>query len=68
MPTTVLLKLYADWGEKPDAPDLDALWNDLGVVRGDNGEVRFDNRKPLAKLRIAITRRTDASPGLPTNG
>ena len=53
----VMSKLYARMATKADAPDLDALWNELGIRRTDNGDVTFDNAKPLAKLRIAITQR-----------
>ena len=53
----VMSKLYAQMATKPDAPDLDALWNELGIRRTDSGDVAFDNGKPLAKLRTAITQR-----------
>ena len=52
--TTVLADLYAKMGHKPYAPDLDALWRDLGVsMRG--GRVSFDDSAPLASIRRAIT-------------
>jgi hypothetical protein len=42
------------------APDLDALWRELGVQpRG--GGVSFDDDAPLAAIRAAITR-TPTSP------
>ncbi|MDR3386551.1 MAG: hypothetical protein P4L92_05815 [Rudaea sp.] len=52
----VMTKLYADWATKPVAPDLDALWNELGIVHDASGSASFDDRKPLAKLRASITR------------
>jgi hypothetical protein len=36
------------------APNLDALWRDLGV-RVRDGEVDFDDNAPLAAVRAAIT-------------
>ncbi|MGH6736244.1 MAG: hypothetical protein ACRECX_09205 [Methyloceanibacter sp.] len=52
--TTVLSDLYAKMGDKPYAPDLDALWRDLGIsVRA--GKVTFDDSAPLAPIRRAIT-------------
>lgn len=56
--TTVLADLYAKMRAQPYAPDLEALWRELGlVVRG--GRVTFDDRAPLAPIREAIT----AKPG-----
>jgi hypothetical protein len=38
----------------PVAPDLDALWRELGIsVSG--GKVTFDDSTPLAPIRRAIT-------------
>ena len=52
--TTVLADLYKKMRDKPYAPDLDALWRDLGVsVQG--GGVTFDDNAPLAPIRRAIT-------------
>jgi hypothetical protein len=52
--TTVLADLYAEMRDKPVAPDLDALWRELGIsVSG--GEVTFDDSAPLAAIRRAIT-------------
>ena len=56
--TTVLADLYAKMGTTPYAPDLDALWRDLGVSVKD-GRATFDDEAPLAPIRRAIT----ASPG-----
>jgi hypothetical protein len=52
--TTVLTDLYAKMGDKPYAPDLDALWRDLGVSVKD-GRAAFDDEAPLAPIRRAIT-------------
>jgi hypothetical protein len=52
--TRVLSDLYAAMKDKPYAPDLPALWSDLGVVAGDGG-VRFDDSARLAAVRRAIT-------------
>jgi len=52
--TNVLADLYAKMGETPYAPDLDALWRDLGVSVGE-GAVTFDDSAPLAPTRRAIT-------------
>jgi hypothetical protein len=52
--TTVLSDLYATMRAKPYAPDLDALWRELGIsVAG--GRVTFDDSAPLAPIRRAIT-------------
>lgn len=52
--TTVLADLYKKMRAKPYAPDLDALWRELGVsVQG--GRVVFDDSAPLASIRRAIT-------------
>jgi hypothetical protein len=52
--TTVLADLYAKMGAKPYAPDLNALWRELGVSVKE-GRVVFDDRAPLASIRRAIT-------------
>lgn len=52
--TTVLTDLYAKMGAKPYAPDLDALWRDLGVSVKDE-RAAFDDEAPLAPIRRAIT-------------
>jgi hypothetical protein len=52
--TRVLQDLYAAMKDKPWAPDLPALWADLGVVAGDGG-VHFDDSARLAAVRRAIT-------------
>ena len=52
--TNVLRELHEAMGTSPHPVDLDGLLRDLGVsvVRG---EVRFDDRAPLAAIRRAIT-------------
>jgi hypothetical protein len=52
--TAVLADLYDKMRAKPYAPDLDALWRELGVSV-QNGNVVFDDSAPLAAIRRAIT-------------
>lgn len=52
--TTVLSDLYKKMRAKPYAPDLDALWRELGVSV-QQGRVVFDDSAPLAPIRRAIT-------------
>jgi hypothetical protein len=52
--TTVLADLYAKMRDKPYAPDLEALWRELGISVSD-GRVSFDDSAPLAAIRRAIT-------------
>jgi hypothetical protein len=52
--TTVLSDLYNKMRSKPYAPDLDALWRELGVSV-QQGSVVFDDSAPLAPIRRAIT-------------
>jgi hypothetical protein len=57
----VLSDLYEKMRAQPYAPDLDALWRELGiVVRG--GRVTFDDSAPLAAIRQAITAKPAAAP------
>jgi hypothetical protein len=51
----VLTKLHDEWGAKPVAPDLGALWRDLGL-RPRDGSIEFDDAAPLAAIRAAITK------------
>lgn len=51
----VLTRLHDEMGTKPAAPDLDALWRDLGLKVRDDG-VQFDDKAPLAAIRAAITK------------
>lgn len=54
--TTVLRDLYAQMKDKPVTPDLDQLWQQLGIrQRGDEVELRDD--APLAATRKAIMAR-----------
>lgn len=52
--TTVLTQLYAAMSDRPVAPDLAQLWNDLGIRR-DGDAVRFDEVARLAGVRRALT-------------
>jgi predicted metalloprotease with PDZ domain len=52
--TRVLTELYARMKDSPDAPDLTALFERLGVRAG-KGDVEFDERAPLAAIRAAMT-------------
>src|SRR5690242_4480436 len=52
--TAVLADLYKKMRAKPYAPDLDALWRELGVSVQE-GKVVFDDSAPLASIRRAIT-------------
>jgi hypothetical protein len=53
--TRVLEDLYERESTKPVVSDLDALWRALGVPKDPLTEP-FDDRAPLAAIRIAITR------------
>jgi hypothetical protein len=50
----VLRPLYEKWKATPVTPDLPALWRRLGVSL-EGGQVRFDDRAPLAAARRSIT-------------
>jgi hypothetical protein len=50
----VLTRLHNEMGSKPMAPDLEALWRDLGV-KSQGGSVEFDDTAPLAAIRASIT-------------
>ena len=52
--TTVLTDLYTRMKDSPDAPDLDALWQRLGVS-GHGSRIEFDDRASLATIRADIT-------------
>jgi hypothetical protein len=58
--TRVLDDLYQRVKTTPQVPDLDLLWSRLGVP-GDPKTQPFDDRAPLAAVRIAIT--APANPG-----
>jgi hypothetical protein len=51
--THVLTTMYAAWKDAPVTVDLDKLWSDLGVRRGDDG-VEFVPGAPEAAIREAI--------------
>jgi hypothetical protein len=51
----VLSELYATWKSRPVAPDLPALWERLGVHRGEGGVAKLIDTTPLATIRRAIT-------------
>jgi hypothetical protein len=53
--TSVLTDLYARMKDSPNAPDLDALWQRLGVRDGKDG-IEFDDKAHLAAIRAAITK------------
>jgi hypothetical protein len=50
----VLRELYDRLGQKPEAPDLAALWKRLGVSRSGEG-LHFDDAAPLAAIRRSMT-------------
>jgi hypothetical protein len=54
--THVLENLYGDIKTTALSPDLDLLWSKLGVPKNPKSEA-FDDRAPLAAVRIAITAR-----------
>jgi hypothetical protein len=59
--STVLTDLYSQMKQTPVTPDLEKLWAQLGI-RGSGAEVEFDDRAPLAAVRISMTqRRADAN-------
>jgi hypothetical protein len=49
-----LIEAYDEMRGAPAAPDLAALWTDLGVAAGGSG-ITFNDQAPLAKVRLAIT-------------
>jgi hypothetical protein len=54
--THVLQDLYREIRTTAISPDLDRLWSRLGVPKDPKSEA-FDDRAPLAAIRIAITAR-----------
>jgi len=54
--TRVLQDLYREIGATAVTPDLDLLWTRLGVPSDPKSQA-FDDRAPLAAIRIAITAR-----------
>ncbi len=61
--THVMYGLYQQIRTTPQAPDLDLLWTLLGVPP-DPLTQPFDDRAPLAAIRIAITAKPGSSAGL----
>ncbi len=60
----VLRELYEKMGAAPYAPDLAALWTELGIERR-GGRLVFNDRAPLAVVREAIDpARKSAAPGV----
>ncbi|WP_266172089.1 hypothetical protein [Dyella subtropica] len=53
--TGVLTKLYAEMKDKPVRVDLEGLFRKLGVAE-EQGSIVFDDRAPLARLRMRITK------------
>ncbi len=49
----VLEELYRRYALTPEAPELESLWRDLGVIRADEG-VHLSDAAPLAAVRRAI--------------
>jgi hypothetical protein len=67
--THVMYGLYQQIRATPQAPNLDLLWTLLGVPN-DPLTQPFDDRAPLAAIRIAITAKpsdADARPSVPKN-
>ncbi len=58
----VLMELYAEMKDKPEATDLDALWSRLGVEFS-KGRVVFHDAAPLAGVRRGITMPFDQGRG-----
>lgn len=58
--TNVLIELYKQMGSAPKPVDLDDLWKQLGIEQTPTG-VRFDDKAPLAEVRVAITRHPAAA-------
>jgi hypothetical protein len=53
--TNVLVNLYREMRDKPDAVDLAEMWKKLGIVL-DGRSVKFDSSAPDAAIREEITR------------
>lgn len=56
-----LQKLYAEWKDQPIAPDLKALWSDLGIER-DGNTLQLRDDAPLASIRRDIMRPRASQP------
>ena len=55
--TKALNKLYQDMHNRPVTPDLNHLWQQLGISQ-QNGQIYLNNQAPLASLRQAILKPT----------
>jgi hypothetical protein len=55
--THVLIELHDQYAPKPAVPDLNQLWQQLGIIPHD-GLATFDDHAPLADIRRAITERS----------
>jgi hypothetical protein len=53
--TSVLTDLYSRMKDAPNAPDLDAMWQRLGVRGSGRDGIEFDAKAPLAAIRADIT-------------
>lgn len=49
----VLTRLHDEMGQKPVRPDVNGLWQELGLKAGERG-VEIDDTAPLAAVRTAI--------------
>ncbi len=54
--TRILQDLYSENKATPSTPDLELLWNRLGIPRDPKSEP-FDSHAPLSAIRVAITRK-----------
>jgi hypothetical protein len=54
----VLTRLHNEMGPRPSAPDLAALWRDLGL-KAQGESLAFDDAAPLAAIRKSITEARD---------
>ena len=61
---TVLSELYRKMRTDPVTPDLSELWAQLGIELRD-GEIRFDDRAPLADVRRAMAETSAVHPTIP---
>ncbi len=50
----VLTRLHEEMGPKPVTPNLDVVWQDLGVIAQGEG-VEFDDKASLVAIRASIT-------------
>jgi hypothetical protein len=62
--TKVLEEMYAQMRDEPVTPDLQDLWEKLGVV-SDGGSVKLHDDAPLAAIRLAIMKPHGATTAAP---